>query len=156
MKTLTPSIPVSKYNDDKLDRHLSASTDEARLSIADYLERGAALITPKAVTELRRLRPQLYKKIEQVDDSDRLRLRLRILTQYFEEGALSSGADNSAYRETVFALLYFLKGFDRIPDSIPEIGLLDDALIVQVVLQQQAAALRAHWLQYGRTWPGEL
>lgn len=149
-------MPDPSYTNAKLDRHLSAAADEARLSNADYLERGAALITPKAVAELRRLRPQLHQKIEQVEDSDRLRLRLRILALYFEEGALSGGTDNSAYRETVFALLYFLKGFDRIPDSIPEIGLLDDALIVQVVLQQQAATLRAHWLQHGRTWPGEL
>ena len=156
MKTLARSTPDSRYTKEKLDRHLSAAADEEQLSNAEYLERGAALITPKAVAELRRLRPQLYQKIEQVKDSDRLRFRLRILALYFEEGAFSGGTDNSAYRETVFALLYFLKGFDRIPDCIPEIGLLDDAMIVQVVLQQQAASLSAHWLQHGRTWPSEL
>jgi len=156
MKTSVPPIPVTGHTHEQLQRHLSAAAGNEPLSNAQYVEQGAALVTPKAVAELRRLRPQLYKKIAQVDDSVRLRLRLRILAQYFEEGYLSSAPDDSAYRETVFALLYFLKGFDRIPDSIPEIGLLDDALIVQTVLQQQAARLRAHWLQQGRTWPAEL
>lgn len=156
MKKSAPSIPDSRHMNDNLKRLLSAADNEEPFSITGYLERGAGCITPEAVTELRRLRPQLYKKIDQVDNSDRFRLRLRILAQYFEEGALSHEADHSAYRETVFALLYFLKGFDRIPDSIPEIGLLDDAMIVQVVLQQNAAALRAHWLKHGRVWPSEL
>lgn len=59
-----------------------------------------------------------------------------------------------AHREAAFALLYFLKGFDRVPDTLPEIGLLDDAMIVQIVLQRHAATLRA--LRRRRAWPAEL
>ena len=66
--------------------------------------------------------------------------------------AIERATLSPAIRESAFALLYFLKGFDRIPDSVPEIGLLDDALVVQVVFQRHEAALRAHWLRRRRPW----
>jgi uncharacterized membrane protein YkvA (DUF1232 family) len=43
--------------------------------------------------------------------------------------------------ETGFAAGYFLKRFDLIPDHVPEIGLADDALILQRVIERNQSEL---------------
>jgi hypothetical protein len=45
--------------------------------------------------------------------------------------------------ETGFAASYFLKSFDLIPDQFPEIGLADDSLIVQRVIERNQDLFRA-------------
>ncbi len=150
MKLAPTSIPET------LNRHLSAHTEADNVSINDYINRGAALVTPEALQALRSLLPALRRKTDTVKDSDRLRHRLKVLTSYFDETAGSSFADPAAESEIAFALLYFLKGFDRIPDSVPEIGLLDDAMIVEIVLQRHLTTLRGHWLRTHRPWPANL
>jgi len=47
--------------------------------------------------------------------------------------------------ETGFAAAYFLKKFDLIPDHLPEIGLADDALILQRVIERNQSELSAVW-----------
>jgi uncharacterized membrane protein YkvA (DUF1232 family) len=47
--------------------------------------------------------------------------------------------------ETGFAAAYFLKRFDLIPDHLPEIGLADDALILQRVIERNQSELIAIW-----------
>ena len=47
--------------------------------------------------------------------------------------------------ETGFAAAYFLKTLDLIPDHIPEIGLADDALILQRVIERNQSELTAVW-----------
>ncbi len=139
-----------------LDAHLSSYSDHDAGSIASYVDRGAALVTPAAVQALHHLREPLRTKIDRLVNSERLRRRLELLASYFEESADAALVDPQVRAETAFALLYFLKGFDRIPDSVPEIGLLDDALIVDLVLQRHTASLRAHWQRQGRVWPDQI
>lgn len=139
-----------------LHRHLSARTSGDITSVADYIDRGAALVDPAALLALQRLRLPLQAKIEQLEESAHLRRRLELLAAFVEETAVDGSKGTPAHREAAFALLYFLKGFDRIPDTLPEIGLLDDAMIVQIVLQRHAASVRAHWLRRQRAWPAEL
>jgi uncharacterized membrane protein YkvA (DUF1232 family) len=149
MPTQTASVP------DALDRHLSANSRDDVPGVAAYVDRGAALVTPEAIAALQRLRKALHKKIDALE-AGHLRHRLELLTTYFEEAVADGYKGTPAHCDVTFALLYFLKGFDRIPDSVPEVGLLDDAMIVQVVLQRNSTAFRAHWLRHGRTWPQEL
>lgn len=149
MKAKSASIPGA------LDRHLSANSRDDAPGVAAYVDRGAALVTPEAITALQRLRQPLQRKIGALQDSEHLRHRLELLATYFEEAGADGQKGTPAHRDTTFALLYFLKGFDRIPDSVPEIGLLDDAMIVQCVLQRNTTTFRAHWLRRRRTWPAE-
>ncbi len=149
------STPSSRIPSE-LDRHLSAPSAGEIVSTAAYVERGGELVTPQAVAGLRSLRAALQKKIAGVEMESRLRRRLEVLAQYFDENAGGVGPANLPHREITFALLYFLKGFDRIPDSVPEVGLLDDALIVQDVLERHATALKGHWTRHQRTWPEAL
>jgi len=149
MTAKSSSIP------DTLDRHLSANSRDDVPGVAAYVERGAAFVTPEAIAALQRLRKPLHKKIDALKESG-LQYRLELLATYFEEASMDGHKGTPAHCEVAFALLYFLKGFDRVPDSVPEVGLLDDAMIVQIVLQRHATTLRGHWLRRRRTWPAEL
>lgn len=150
MPTISASLPTA------LDRYLSANHRDDLPSLVAYVDRGAALVTPEAVAGLRKLHTPLWLKIDAIDNSHHLRRRLELLAIYFEEASGDGSIGSAVHREVTFALLYFLKGFDRIPDSVPEIGLLDDAMITQIVIQRNATALRAHWLRHRRAWPAEL
>lgn len=147
MKSSASTIPV------ELDRYLSTNAAADITSTAIYLERGGLLVTPAAVTGLRTLRAPLTAKIAALAADTVLRRRLEMLALYLDETCAERASLSPAIREAAFGLLYFLKGFDRIPDSVPEIGLLDDALIVQGVFERHAAALRGHWLGRRRAWP---
>ena len=45
--------------------------------------------------------------------------------------------------EAAFALLYFKRATDLIPDSIPGMGLLDDAMMVRIVLGRHEQAFKS-------------
>jgi len=47
--------------------------------------------------------------------------------------------------EIGFAAAYFLKRFDLIPDHLPKIGLVDDTLILQRVIERNQSELTAVW-----------
>lgn len=55
--------------------------------------------------------------------------------------------------EAAFALLYFQRATDLIPDSIPGMGLLDDAIIVGIVLGRHEHTLKASDQGYKLSWP---
>jgi uncharacterized membrane protein YkvA (DUF1232 family) len=55
--------------------------------------------------------------------------------------------------EAAFALLYFQRSTDLIPDSIPGMGLLDDAIIVRVVLGRHEHAFKFSSHAYKLSWP---
>lgn len=155
MKPTSPT-PAARRIPADLDRHLAAHGAGEITSTSVYLDRGGDLVTADAVAGLRALRDPLRRKIRGLELGSRLRRRLEILAAYFEEARPRSGAGDTAFREVTFALLYFLKGFDRIPDTIPEVGLLDDAMIVQFVFERHSVALRAQTLRAGRAWPVDL
>ena len=143
-------VPASSLSD-ALDTYLRTPTgDNLLASPTAYLERGAQLVTPRSLATLLELLPQVQVKAAAIKDSDRLRRRLDLLIRYFAE---THPADLPARREVAFVLYYFLKGFDHIPDTVPEIGLLDDTLLVETVLQRQRQVLQAHHELYDRPWP---
>ena len=55
--------------------------------------------------------------------------------------------------EAAFALLYFQRTTDLIPDSIPGMGLLDDAVIVRIVLGRHEEAFKSGSYGYKLSWP---
>lgn len=150
MTTKASSIPTA------LDRYLSVNSRDDLPGVAAYVEGGAALVTPEAIAAVQRLRKPLQKKIAALPESGHLRQRIELLVTFIDEARIDGPRVTPAQGDAAFALLYFLKGFDRIPDSVPEVGLLDDALIVQCVLQRNSATLRAHWQRRGRAWPSEI
>jgi uncharacterized membrane protein YkvA (DUF1232 family) len=55
--------------------------------------------------------------------------------------------------EAAFALLYFRSATDLIPDSIPGMGLLDDAMVVSLVLRRHEGAFRRSSHGHKLRWP---
>jgi hypothetical protein len=58
-----------------------------------------------------------------------------------------------AVAEAAFALLYFQNPTDLIPDSIPGMGLLDDAMIVGMVLRRHEHSFRRSSHSSKLHWP---
>lgn len=134
--TPTLTLPVA------LRRHLqAASADTLTASPSAYVEAGGRLVTPAVIRALHAHLPELARKIRTIRDSDRLRARLELLGGYVATAPAGSGHSGETLREAAFALCYFLTGADAIPDSLPEIGLVDDALLVEAVLRRHEAEL---------------
>lgn len=135
-----------------LSRYLADMTRPGREATPSrHLERGAECVQAEDLAALPRLRPAVESKLARSADSARLRERVALLLRYLDESPVDPG--NVSQREAAFAVFYFLKGFDLIPDSLPKIGLLDDALLVETALRRNAHELREHWSARGRTWP---
>ncbi len=143
--TVSLSSPLSRYLAD-----MSRPGREATPS--QHLERGAACVCDEDRVALGRLRPALAAKLAGVGDSARLKERIGLLLRFLEEAPADPGS--AAQREAAFAVFYFLKGFDLIPDSLPGVGLLDDAMLVETALRRNEHELREHWTARGRAWPG--
>jgi uncharacterized membrane protein YkvA (DUF1232 family) len=143
MKPTPDSIP------DALQKYLSTNSSADVPSLAQYVAQGAALVTSEAIETLRGMHTPLQAKIAAIADSAVLQQRLELLTSYFMATS-ETPKDATTQREVAFALLYFLKGVDRIPDSVPEVGLLDDAMIVQSVLQRHETVLEAYATRQSR------
>jgi len=70
--------------------------------------------------------------------------QLEFLCRFVEEQVVERSRDltEDAVAEAAFALLYFQRSTDLIPDPIPDMGLLDDAIIVSLVLHRQGHAFK--------------
>jgi uncharacterized membrane protein YkvA (DUF1232 family) len=71
-----------------------------------------------------------------------LSVKLEFLCLFVEEQVVGRNRDlaEEPVAEAAFALLYFQRAADLIPDSIPGMGLLDDATIASMVLRRQEHA----------------
>jgi uncharacterized membrane protein YkvA (DUF1232 family) len=81
--------------------------------------------------------------------------QLQFLCLFIEEqlAERKGGLSDAALREAAFALRYFQRAPDLIPDSIPDMGLLDDAIIVDIVLQRQHSAFKRSSHGEKLSWP---
>lgn len=151
----TKNMPSKARIPEALDRHLRTSSGDKSPSVTQYIEVGSSLVTSEAIAAVRAMLPALRTRVAAIKDSAQLKRRIEMLSLYFEEAANPSVV-TSPCRDVAFALIYFIKGYDRVPDSLPEIGLLDDAIIAGTVLEWHNTSLRAHWRQRGRSWPDEI
>lgn len=134
-----------------LSRYLSQSLSAGNPGPSGYLTAGLAHLEPSDVAGLEELLPQVLVKANGLAGAAQLRRRVGILTKFFEETRRQG--NTPPRREVAFALFYFLKGYDLIPDSVPEVGLLDDALLIDTVFGRNEHELRSHWAANGRGWP---
>jgi uncharacterized membrane protein YkvA (DUF1232 family) len=78
--------------------------------------------------------------------------QLQFLSLVVEEQVVRDPAGQMV-GEAAFALLYFQRATDLIPDSIPGMGLLDDELIVRIVLARHEQAFKSSSTAYNLSWP---
>jgi Protein of unknown function (DUF1232) len=83
--------------------------------------------------------------------------QLEFLCHFIEDRVVRCGSNltEQPVAEAAFALLYFQRAIDLIPDPIPDMGLLDDAIIVGMVLRRQEQAFKQSPYANLLRWPGE-
>lgn len=108
------------------------------ISLDEYIVAAREEITAHDVRRFPAIRKQIEAKLqsEQALQHHDLHLGLEVLYKFLSSPAAQTTGDPlpGDLAEAAFALNYFLKGIDLIPDSVPEIGLTDDARIVACVL----------------------
>lgn len=120
-------------------------------STSAHVARGADCVRPSDLAGFLYLLPEIRRKVTPLGASSRLRARVELLAQFMAETPAT--ANTKTQREVAFVLLYLLHGQDLIPDSVPEIGLLDDALLIEAALNRNLHDLRAHWAEKQRVFP---
>ena len=83
--------------------------------------------------------------------------QLEFLCHFIEDRVVRCGSNltEEPVAEAAFALLYFQRAIDLIPDPIPDMGLLDDAIIVGLVLRRQEQAFKQSSYANLLRWPEE-
>ena len=122
------------------------SAQRSVASISEYIEQGAALLTPEYLDDLRTELPLLNLQFAAIEAPQfpHLQQQLKLLADFFEDtsdGVFPAGSDASR-KETAFALRYAAKETDIIPDFVPEIGYADDSFIVRTVLSRHLDVFR--------------
>lgn len=109
--------------------------------MTQFVTRGAAEITPHEVENVVRAIPLLRARwTAQVDQEsypklvDKLDFLARLVEDF--EAGLEKDIPFETAAEAAFALVYFHREIDIIPDFIPEIGFADDAAIVETILRR--------------------
>jgi uncharacterized membrane protein YkvA (DUF1232 family) len=114
--------------------------------MSEYIEQGAALLTPEDLDDLRKELPLLNLQFAAIGARQfpHLQQQLKLLADSFEDtadGVFQAGSEASR-KETAFALRYAAKETDIIPDFVSEIGYADDSFIVCTVLSRHQDVFR--------------
>ena len=132
--------------------------NHARLmgEITSFVNRGAAMITPKALKGVHKKLPFLKLKFTEVNAPAYPHLvdQLEFLAAVIEDFA--EGADDdlpySTVSAAVFALIYAHRVADLMPDTIPDFGHADDSAVVRAVLSEHQKALEAYASRHEMKW----
>src|SRR6185503_20940680 len=112
--------------------------------IVDFVNRGAATITPGIVDKLLRHLPQWKLEFTQIYEPlfPHLVDQLEFLANAVEDAAEGAYKElpYTAIAQAVFALIYAHKRVGVIPDSILNLGYADDSSVVRAVLIQNEKA----------------
>src|SRR5678816_350218 len=124
--------------------------------IVDFVNRGAATITPGIVDKLLRHLPQWKLEFTQITAPlfPHLVDQLEFLADAVEdvlEGAYKE-LPYSALSQAVFALVYAHKKVGIIPDSILSLGYADNSSVVRAVLIQNEKAFAIYAGSQGLDW----
>ncbi len=108
------------------------------ISIDEYIEGARDGITSDEVRKFPRLEKQMDAKLETPEARQHRDLcdGVKAIYGFLASAEVQDAGDPLPRKiaEAAVGLNYFLKGFDLIPDSIPEIGLVDDARVIACVL----------------------
>ena len=120
--------------------------EQVIMDLSNFIESQSRVLS---IEDLRRLTvslPALRKRISKIPRRTYThladQLEFRCLLVVGQVARLSPGLDTDPVAEAAFAMLYFQREIDLIADLIPGIGLLDDAIIVDLVLRRQDHAFQ--------------
>jgi uncharacterized membrane protein YkvA (DUF1232 family) len=124
------------------------------LEIAGFIESQAREISIADIDRLIVDLPALRERFARIPAQTYPNLtdQLRFLSLVLEDQVVRDPAGQMV-GEAAFALLYFQRATDLIPDSIPGMGLLDDAMIVRIVLGRHEQAFKSSSHARELSWP---
>jgi uncharacterized membrane protein YkvA (DUF1232 family) len=119
------------------------------MTIDEIIEDGARQVNSTDLRVLENFSGRLLDKLKE-SNSDMypgLREAVQVIIWVLESPAAQQAKDPLPrwLAETGFAAAYFLKRFDLIPDHLPKIGLVDDTLILQRVIERNQSELTVVW-----------
>jgi uncharacterized membrane protein YkvA (DUF1232 family) len=124
--------------------------------IVEYVNRGAAQVTPKLVETILRKLPLWKAEFTQIAPPKfpHLSTQLDFLANAVEDAAEGAYKDlpYAALTGAVFALVYAHKKVDLIPDTNPKLGRADDSSVVRAVLIQHEKAFSKYAADHGLDW----
>jgi uncharacterized membrane protein YkvA (DUF1232 family) len=123
---------------------------------ADYVNHGAARITPRIVDQVLRHLPLWKVEFTQINTPKFPHLwdQLEFLANAVEDSAEGAYKDLPYYAvaQAVFALTYAHRKVDLVPDIVPDVGRADDSSIVRTVLIQNEKAFARYAESQGVNW----
>jgi uncharacterized membrane protein YkvA (DUF1232 family) len=124
--------------------------------IVDFVNRGAASITPAVVDKVMRHLPQWKLEFTQIYEPlfPHLVDQLEFLADAAEDSAEGAYTDLPyiAFAQAIFALLYSHKKVGIIPDSVLNLGRADDSSVVRAVLIQNEKAFAIYAASQNVEW----
>lgn len=124
--------------------------------IVEFVNRGAATITPAIVEKLLRHLPQWKLEFTQIYEPlfPHLVDQLEFLTDAVEDSAEGAYKELPyiALAQAAFALIYSHKKVGIIPDSVLNLGRADDSAVVRAVLIQNERAFAIYAATQNRDW----
>ncbi len=126
---------------------MAATEKEDRKKLADFVDQYAQAISRKDVERLVESMGHLLMKIGEIPESDELfSRRIKLLSELVRD--FHEGDDPEipfwTLARAVFALRYFLDPSDLVPDETTGVGLLDDAMVTAVVVENCRLELEAY------------
>src|SRR6185369_5858365 len=126
--------------------------------IADFVNHGAAYITPALVDKILRELPLWKVEFTQINEPRFPHLvdQLEFLADIAEDVAegVYKELPYIAFARAVFALMYVHKKVNIIPDNVPDFGRADDSSVVRAVLIQNELAFAKYAGSQGIEWSG--
>jgi hypothetical protein len=124
--------------------------------IVDFVDRGAASITPAVVEKMLRHLPQWKLEFTQIYEPlfPHLVDQLEFLANAVEDTAEGAYKDLPyiAFAQSVFALIYSHKKVGIIPDTVLNLGRADDSSVVRAVLIQNEKAFALYAASQSLEW----
>jgi uncharacterized membrane protein YkvA (DUF1232 family) len=122
----------------------------------DYVNQGAARITPRIVDQVLRHLPLWKVEFTQINAPKYPHLwdQLEFLANAVEDTAEGAYKDlpYCALAQAVFALTYAHRRVDILPDVVPDVGRADDSSVVRAVLIQNEKAFAKYAESQGVNW----
>ena len=125
----------------------ASATNFTETDLANYIARGATRLTPSAVQQLVTELPDLREQFSRLRASPypEAERQLCFLAEVVDRVWTDAHREMpyAAALEAAFAITYFFRDVDLIPDSLGEVGLIDDIAIIQAVFARNARAYEA-------------
>ena len=135
------------------------SNDLSALTAADFqqfIADGATRLTPRAIHDLVAELPDIRGRFPEIAAAGfpLAERQLSLLADVVEGFAFDRDRDLPYHvaLESAFALSYFHRDVDLIPDTLGALGFTDDAAVIEIVIARNAEPLRSFAKEHGHHW----